>query len=71
MRSEDLVATGRQWRFLPILPVAKAIAETVGVWLVRARTRRALAELDDRILRDIGISRWEAEREAYKPFWRA
>jgi uncharacterized protein YjiS (DUF1127 family) len=71
MRSEDLVATGRQWRFLPVLPVAKTIAVTVGVWFTRARTRRALADLDDTILRDIGISRWEAEHEAHKPFWRA
>jgi uncharacterized protein YjiS (DUF1127 family) len=26
--------------------------------------------LDDRLLRDVGLSRAEAEREAHKPFWR-
>ena len=41
----------------------------VGRWHARARERRALAQLDDRMLRDIGISRTEAERECAKPFW--
>lgn len=33
------------------------------------RSRRALAVLDDRMLRDIGLSRVDAKREAEKPFW--
>jgi uncharacterized protein YjiS (DUF1127 family) len=37
--------------------------------LRRRRTRRLLAELDDRMLRDIGVSRDEAEYESNKPFW--
>jgi uncharacterized protein YjiS (DUF1127 family) len=40
-------------------------------WQQRARQRRQLAELDDRQLDDIGISRAEALCEAAKPFWRA
>lgn len=36
----------------------------------RARQRRALARLDSRLLRDIGIPRHHARREARKPFWR-
>ena len=36
----------------------------------RARQRQVLAALDDRVLRDIGLSRAAAEREAGKPFWR-
>ena len=39
-------------------------------WLERARQRRTLAALDDHVLRDIGITRVEAEREAEKPFWK-
>ena len=39
-------------------------------WIERRRTRRALTKLDDHLLRDIGISRAEAEREAANPFWR-
>jgi len=36
----------------------------------RIRQRRALARLDTRLLRDIGISAEQARREAAKPFWR-
>ena len=39
------------------------------IWIERSRNRRALAKLDDHLLRDIGISRARAEREAAKPFW--
>jgi uncharacterized protein YjiS (DUF1127 family) len=43
--------------------------ETLRLRLARQRTRRLLARLDDRQLRDIGISRIDAMREAVKPFW--
>jgi uncharacterized protein YjiS (DUF1127 family) len=36
--------------------------------LTVARERRALMQLDDRMLKDIGIGRSEAYREAAKPF---
>jgi uncharacterized protein YjiS (DUF1127 family) len=39
-------------------------------WIERARQRTALAGLDDRELRDIGVTRVEAARESAKPFWR-
>jgi uncharacterized protein YjiS (DUF1127 family) len=39
-------------------------------WIERVRQRHALAALDERDLRDIGISRVDATREAQKPFWR-
>lgn len=42
----------------------------VGVWLERRRQRRALLELSDHLLKDIGISRVDAWQEARKPFWR-
>jgi len=32
--------------------------------------RRHLAHMDDRLLRDIGLSRLDAKREINKPFWR-
>ena len=38
-------------------------------WYARSRERRTLAELDERMLRDIGISAAEAHAEAHKPFW--
>jgi uncharacterized protein YjiS (DUF1127 family) len=39
-------------------------------WQERARSRRMLRELDDRMLHDIGIDRSVAEREGAMPFWR-
>jgi uncharacterized protein YjiS (DUF1127 family) len=36
----------------------------------RSAQRRALAELDDAGLRDIGLTRAEAQAEAAVPFWR-
>jgi len=48
-----------------------AWAGVVSTWLQRSHQRRALAELDDRMLRDIGLTRLQAQREAAKPFWSA
>ena len=44
----------------------------VRLWIARSQQRRALEELveqDERTLRDIGVSRETARREAAKPFW--
>ena len=38
-------------------------------WHDLARQRRELLALDERMLKDIGITRAEAEREADRPFW--
>jgi uncharacterized protein YjiS (DUF1127 family) len=47
---------------------------TVGGWFARSGQRRALREIaegnDFHLLKDIGVSREEALREADKPFWR-
>lgn len=40
------------------------------VWQDRASERRRLAELDDRMLHDVGIDRATADAETFKPFWR-
>jgi uncharacterized protein YjiS (DUF1127 family) len=39
------------------------------LWRVLARGRRHLAALDDRMLRDIGLTRADVDREYRKPFW--
>ncbi len=39
-------------------------------WMARHGQRRALGELDARLLADIGVGRGEAAREAGVPFWR-
>jgi uncharacterized protein YjiS (DUF1127 family) len=47
------------------------LAGEVGKWLERAQQRQQLAELDERMLQDIGISRSDVWQEIGKPFWRA
>lgn len=44
--------------------------EMLQVWRERIRYRHDLEQLDEHILRDIGLTRDEAVREAQKPFWR-
>jgi uncharacterized protein YjiS (DUF1127 family) len=46
------------------------LAALAGSWLERHRSRRALAELDERMLRDIGLSPSEAMEESVLPFWK-
>lgn len=48
------------------------LAVAQGIWdaQMRARERAHLAELDDRCLRDMGITRYDVAMEADKPFWR-
>lgn len=55
--------------------VAAGLARIADEWqvvrlrLARQRTRRLLVELDERLLRDVGVTRVDAMREAAKPFW--
>ena len=49
----------------------RAVFETMFLWLALARSRRDLASLDDRALRDVGIDRATAAEEASKPFWQS
>jgi uncharacterized protein YjiS (DUF1127 family) len=46
-----------------------SVIRLMGIWRQRARMRRQLSQLDDRQLRDIGISPIDIEREIIKPFW--
>ena len=39
-------------------------------WRETRRQRQHLAALDDRMLRDIGLSRSDVQVEVEKPFWR-
>lgn len=46
------------------------VAAAIWLPMERGRQRRALAELDDRLLRDIGLTRTDVWHEIAKPFWR-
>jgi uncharacterized protein YjiS (DUF1127 family) len=59
---------------LPTGFLTKIASRAVAVlyeWQERASTRHRLMTLDERMLKDIGLSADIAEREGRKPFWRA
>lgn len=47
------------------------LLDLAALWRRRAEERRALRQIDDHMLRDIGLDRLQAERMAARPFWRA
>jgi uncharacterized protein YjiS (DUF1127 family) len=60
LRAAVSVVTGNIWK----------IAETTQPWFERWRQRQALMRLDDHLLKDIGVSRADADLEGTKPFWK-
>lgn len=50
--------------------VLRSAAAVLHEWRRRSRSRAQLARFDDRMLRDIGVTRADAYREINKPFWR-
>ena len=50
--------------------VAGRVLATLREWRRRARDRAELATLEDRMLKDIGLTRADAEFLSNKPFWR-
>jgi len=48
---------------------ALKLQNTVGTWNRRSNERRLLATMSDRMLRDIGLTHYEVEREVAKFFW--
>jgi uncharacterized protein YjiS (DUF1127 family) len=49
----------------------KALIALYGEWRRRLRSRRELATMSERSLRDVGLTRYDATIESQKPFWRA
>ena len=47
----------------------KRLLKVVKLWVMRSHQRRQLAKLDEVLLKDIGISKVDAEREISKSFW--
>ena len=45
-------------------------ADLLLIWHERARQRRQLTSLNDRMLRDLGLTRADVMAESSKPFWR-
>lgn len=53
-------------------PNASGLTRTINLWYERSRQRRELRELagDPDLLRDVGLSGYDVQQEAGKPFWR-
>lgn len=65
-----LLAALEAQQTLPMLSdVALRAAVTFAKWHSRYRTRSNLAQLDDHLLKDIGVDRQTAFREARRKFW--
>lgn len=68
LKSGELDGSGRQR--VAALPARATLAGRWRLFLRRLLTRRALLDLSDAQLRDVGLSRQDARREASLPFWK-
>jgi uncharacterized protein YjiS (DUF1127 family) len=68
-RSEPFARKALPLRLRPGPAWTRRAIELILDWQEVARQRRALLKLDERLLKDIGITRADAEREASRPFW--
>ncbi len=71
---EDVIAhraatTTDAWLRMPARVLGR-VFDTIGLWQGRAVMRAHLLEMDDRLVRDIGLDRVQIRREATKPFWK-
>ncbi len=58
------VAVELPWRMM-----SKALIVLMA-WQERARQRTSLGQMDDRMLKDIGLNRLDVYRETSRPFWK-
>jgi uncharacterized protein YjiS (DUF1127 family) len=66
--NEHLYASRSQ---ISVVPVLMTSLEKFFAWWTHSRQRSLLSNLDERTLRDIGMSKADVYREALKPFWRS
>ena len=76
MATIQLEATRRQFSPVPHRQrrardgIVGRVLATFREWRRRSHDRAELAKLDDRMLRDIGLTEADAEYLSNKPFWR-
>ncbi len=63
-KNQSSIAAG----FGGLIDLGAAIS-VLKTWFERYRQRRQLADLDERMLADIGLSRADVKWECDKPFW--
>lgn len=64
-----MVAQTKGLAFRLSAPATRRLLSLLAFWRNRARERRALSRLDDRLLSDIGLNRDAAARESSRRFW--
>ena len=70
--AQSLHWQGRRWHGLQRhRRIDRGLIALLREWWRRMQDRRMLATMSEQSLRDIGISRYDADFEARKPFWRA
>lgn len=52
-----------------IMTLATQLKNRIGQFREVSRQRRELRRISDHLLKDIGLSRVDADREAARPFW--
>jgi uncharacterized protein YjiS (DUF1127 family) len=71
--SAGRLPTWRDWLTIgarKLVKDAAALVEAVAAYNERAQERYALCTLDDRMMKDIGVTRADIWLECSKPFWR-
>ena len=68
----DRIPLEKQWQASPhgLRGFLSGVRAVLREWRRRKNGRLELARLDERMLRDIGLTRADADRENNKPFWR-
>jgi uncharacterized protein YjiS (DUF1127 family) len=68
----DRISQVTQWHVSPhrLSGFLSGVCAALREWRRRKNGRLELARLDERMLRDIGLTRAEADHEINKPFWR-
>jgi len=69
-RHHNTVRISRRFFVATRLSRLRRLSALLLFWHERARQRDQLRQLDAYALKDIGITREEALRESWKPFWR-
>jgi len=67
----DITGGRVAWNGISVRVRLASVWHAMGRAITLRSSRRDLAELDDRMLKDLGISRAQAQFEANRPVWEA
>ena len=69
-RAAAVAVRNRRTALDDLSDAAQWVLTTLRQWRRRSREREQISRMDERMLKDIGITRAEALRLSSKPFWR-